>query len=103
MVYRISIITNLSPFSPVMKSSRLWPWPRARTLYEVLGLGLGLGLGRQVLGLDLGLGPQVLDNWLPHNNFTFCNFSLKYRIRELKQKNVCIYIVTYLDQVQVLI
>jgi len=28
--------------------------------YEVLGLRLG----RQVLGL----GPQVLDNWLPHNN-----------------------------------
>jgi len=43
----------------VMKSSR--------TLYGVLGLG------RQVLGL----GPQVLDNWLPHNNFTFCNYSIK--------------------------
>jgi len=43
----------------------------SRTLYEVLGLGFG----RQVLGL--GLGPQVLDNWLPHNNFTFCNYSMK--------------------------
>jgi len=36
----------------------------SRTLYEVLGLGLGLG-------------PQVLDNWPPHNNFTFYNYSMK--------------------------
>jgi len=41
----------------------------SRALYEVLGHG------RQVLGL--GRGPQVLDNWLPHNNFTFCNYSIK--------------------------
>jgi len=34
-----------------------------------------LVLERQVLGL--GPGPQVLDNWLPHNNFTFCNYSIK--------------------------
>jgi len=49
------------------------PWPRgaSRTLYKVLGLRLG----RQVLGL--GLGPQALDNWLPHNNFTFCYYSMK--------------------------
>jgi len=42
----------------------------SRTLYEVLGLG------RQVLN-GLGLGLQVLDNWLPHKNFTFCNYSMK--------------------------
>jgi len=34
----------------------------SRTLCEVLGLGLG---------------PKVLDNRLPHNNFTFCNYSMK--------------------------
>jgi len=38
-----------------------------RTLYEVLGLGCQV----------LGLGPQALDNWQPHNNFTFCNYSMK--------------------------
>jgi len=34
----------------------------SRTLYEVLGLDLG---------------PQAHDNWLPHNNFTFSNYSMK--------------------------
>jgi len=52
--------------SSVMKSSRLWPWPRGATLYDV-----------HIYGLGLGLGPQVLDNWLPHKNFTFCNYLMK--------------------------
>jgi len=67
------VSTVLTVLVSVMKSSRPWPWLASRTLYEVLGLG------RQVLGLGLGLGlgPQVLDNWLPHNNFTFCNYSMK--------------------------
>jgi len=66
----------------VMKSSRPWPWPRgaSRTLYEVLGrqvLGRQV-LGRQVLGIiGLGLGPQVLYNWLPLINLTFCYYSMK--------------------------
>jgi len=77
-----------------MKSSRPlpWPWGGSRTLYKVLGLGrqvLGLGLGHQVLGFGLGLGSQVLDNWLPHNNFTFCNYSMKQnKLENLNKKRL---------------
>jgi len=75
-----SQIENLKHSDEVLEamalaSRRLAPRGASRTL--------------EVLGLGLGLGPQVLDNWLPHNNYTFCNLQWN-RIRELEQKTFAI-------------